>query len=64
MLASKNRLVMNWYSFLGRGYSFFNAIVSCLIDIQKRHTKMGLFWGLWVFVLNLSYSKYCMNVSM
>ena len=43
ILTRRNRLVMNWYSFLGHEYSFFNAIVSHLftLKILKRHTFLG-----------------------
>ena len=27
-------MFMNWYSFLGQEYSFFNVIVSCLIALK------------------------------
>ena len=34
ILARKNSLVMNWYSFLGHEYSFFNAIGGPLIALK------------------------------
>ena len=37
-MLAKKRVVMNWYSFLGHEYSFFNAIVSRLIALT-------LIWG-------------------
>ena len=32
ILSRKNKLVMNWHSFLS--HSFFNAIVTCLIFLK------------------------------
>ena len=46
LLARKSRLVMNWYSFLGREYSFFNAnakVFNCLKDIEKPKSFLGLY---------------------
>ena len=33
VILTKKRVVMNWYSFLGHEYSFFNAISSRLIAL-------------------------------
>ena len=33
VILTKKRVVMNWYSFLGHEYSFFNAIASRLIAL-------------------------------
>ena len=30
---------MNWYSFLGHEYSFFSAIISCLITLKIFYQK-------------------------
>ena len=44
--AKKTRLAMNWYSFLGQEYSFFNVIISCLIIMLKGIKKLKTF-ALW-----------------
>ena len=40
LLARKNRLVMNWFSFLGQEYSFINPIVSCLITTETLKSQI------------------------
>ena len=40
MLARKNRLVMNWYNFLGQEYSFLNPIVSRLIALKTLKSQI------------------------
>ena len=45
ILARKNRLVMNWYSFLGQEYGFFNLIVSCLFTLETLKSQIS-FWVL------------------
>ena len=45
ILARKNRLVIHWYSFLGQEYSFFSAIVSCLMDVMTLKSQNDL-WAL------------------
>ena len=34
ILSKKNRLIMNYHSFLSHKYSFFNAVVTFLIDLK------------------------------
>ena len=38
-LARKNKLVINWYSFLGQEYSCFNVIVSRLVTLMILKAK-------------------------
>ena len=47
ILARRNRLDMNCYSFLDQEYSFFNVIVSCLIALKILKSEIFLtFWPL------------------
>ena len=39
VVANNNRLVMNWYSFLGHEYSYFNGFVSHLIALKTLESQ-------------------------